>query len=118
MTTNFWHKNVKCYGLKQVMWQTDFEFIYVLNKFWTISETCKNMYFIDKICFKTPPMDNILPYLFYTNVKTIKHNKNIFEKKMVKYSHHEHKTFILTHVLFILDYQSYQTKQLDCILNY
>jgi len=25
-------------------------------------------------------MDNILPHLFYTNAKTIQHNKNIFEK--------------------------------------
>jgi hypothetical protein len=51
LTTNFWHKNVKCYELKQVMWQTDLEFIYVLNKIWTISQTCKNMDFINKNYF-------------------------------------------------------------------
>ncbi len=29
-------------------------------------------------CLETPPMDNIYPYLFYTNVKTTMHNKNVF----------------------------------------
>lgn len=38
------------------------------------------MDFINKNCLKTPPTDNILPYLFYTNVKTIECNKCIFEK--------------------------------------
>ncbi len=80
MTTDFWHKNVSFYELRQVMWQTDFEFIYVLNKSRTISQNCRNMDFINKNCFKTLPMDNILPYLFYTNVKTIGCNKGIFEK--------------------------------------
>jgi hypothetical protein len=87
LTTNFWCKNVKFYELKQVMWQSNFELINILNKFWTTLKTFKDIEFIKNICFKTPPIDNILPYLFYTNAKTIQHNKNIFEKKMIKYLH-------------------------------
>jgi hypothetical protein len=87
LTTNFWCKNVKFYELKQVMWQSNFELIDILNKFWTTLQTFKDIEFIKNICFKTPPIDNILPYLFYTNTKTIQHNKKIFEKKMIKYSH-------------------------------
>ncbi len=37
---------------------------------------CKN---INKICLKPLPKDNALPYLFYTNVKTTKHNNKFFE---------------------------------------
>ncbi len=44
-------------------------------------QTFKDIEFIKNICFKTLPIDNILPYLFYTNAKTIQHNKNICEKK-------------------------------------
>jgi hypothetical protein len=33
----FWHKNVKCYELKQIMQQNDVDFIDILNKFITIS---------------------------------------------------------------------------------
>jgi hypothetical protein len=31
--------------------------------------------FINIICLRPPPIDNILPHLFYTNLKTIAHNK-------------------------------------------
>ncbi len=37
--TNFGHENVKCYELKQVMWQNDLEFINILNKFRTTLQT-------------------------------------------------------------------------------
>jgi hypothetical protein len=30
-------------------------------------------------CFQIPPIDNTLPYLFYTNVKTTMHNKKTFQ---------------------------------------
>jgi hypothetical protein len=74
-------KNVKCYELKQVMWENDLEFISILDKFSTTPQTTKDIEFFDKICLKIPPIDNTLPYLIYTNAKTIQHNKNIFEKK-------------------------------------
>jgi hypothetical protein len=75
-------KNVKCDELKQVVWQNDFEFISILEKVSTTPQNSKDMEFFNKISLKTPPIDNTLPYLFYTNAKTIQHNKNIFEKKL------------------------------------
>jgi hypothetical protein len=33
-------------------------------------------------CWKTLLMDNILPYLCYTNVKTTMHNKNVFQNTL------------------------------------
>jgi hypothetical protein len=100
------------------MWQIDLEFIYVLNKFRTISQTCKNMDFINRNCFKTPLMDNILPYLFYTNVKTIECNKSIFEKTpsetFTLFSQDMH----FDTCLFILDCWWYQAKQLGCTMNF
>jgi len=80
LTTIFLCENVKFYELKQLMWQNDFEFMNILNRFRTTLQTFKDIEFINNIFFKTPPIDNILPYLFHTNAKTIQHNKNIFEK--------------------------------------
>jgi hypothetical protein len=42
----------------------------------------KNLNFINVICLKPPPIDNILPHLFYTNLKTIAHNKIVYDKMM------------------------------------
>jgi hypothetical protein len=33
-------------------------------------------------CLKTPPMDKIVSYLFFTNVKTTMHNKNVFQNTL------------------------------------
>ncbi len=40
------------------MKQNDINFINILNRFWTTSQTFENINFINKICFKTPHMDN------------------------------------------------------------
>jgi hypothetical protein len=76
--TNLWHENIKCYELKQVMRQNDINFINILNRFRTTSQTFENINFINIYIFKAPPMDNTLPYLFYTNAKTTTHNNNVF----------------------------------------
>ncbi len=55
------HKNVKCYELKQIMWQNDLEFINILNRFQTTSQAYEDTNFINKICCKWPPIDNTLP---------------------------------------------------------
>jgi hypothetical protein len=34
----------------------------------------KDLTFINVICLKPPLIDNILPHLIYTNLKTIAHN--------------------------------------------
>jgi hypothetical protein len=49
------------------MRQNDINFINILNRFLTTSQTFEDIDFVNKICFKTPAMDNTLPYLFYTN---------------------------------------------------
>ncbi len=51
------------------MKQNDINFINILNRFRTTSQTFEDINFINKVCFKAPCMDNILPYLFNTNVK-------------------------------------------------
>jgi hypothetical protein len=33
LTPNFWMENTKCYELKQVMYQSDEQFINILNRF-------------------------------------------------------------------------------------
>jgi hypothetical protein len=60
------------------MWQNDLEFINILNRFQTSSQIIKDINFINKLCYKKPPINN-LPHLFYINVITIQHNKKIFE---------------------------------------
>jgi hypothetical protein len=37
---------------------------------------------MNNFCLKPPPMDNILPHLFYTNLKTTAHNKNVHDKAL------------------------------------
>jgi hypothetical protein len=59
-----WHENTKCY-----------EFINILNRFWTLSQTTKDINFINKNCYRIPPINNTLPHLFYINAKIIQHNK-------------------------------------------
>jgi hypothetical protein len=60
------------------MRQSNINFINTLNRFPTTSQTFEVIHFINKFCFKTPPMDNISPYLFNMNVKTTTHNNNAF----------------------------------------
>jgi len=64
------------------MRQIDTNFINILNQFRTTSKTHDNINFINQICLKKPPLDTTLPYLFYTNVKTIEHNKKTFQNTL------------------------------------
>jgi hypothetical protein len=93
---NFWHENIKCY-----------ESINILNRFWTLSQTTKDITFINKFCYRKPPINITLPHLFYINAKIIQHNKNIFENTSSETFAFFCKMFILKHVPFILDYQQY-----------
>jgi len=70
---------VPCYELKQVIQQNNIDFIDVLNRFRTTSQITTNIKFMNQNCLKIPPIDNNLPYLFYTNVKTTIYNKKKFE---------------------------------------
>jgi hypothetical protein len=78
LTPNFWMEKIKCYELKQVMPQSDEQFINILNQFQT---TTQSQYYIDTInsqCFCTPLEDPKFPYLFYTNESRLKHNESTF----------------------------------------
>jgi hypothetical protein len=61
-------------------------------------------------CLKTPPMDNILPYLFNTNVKTTMHNKNVFQNTLCETFTFLTRDVLLKHALLILNYQIYHLK--------
>jgi hypothetical protein len=65
-----------------MMQQDDINFINILNRFRTASQTIENIKCMNNNFLKTPLMDNILPYLFYTNVKTTIHNKNVFQNTL------------------------------------
>ncbi len=60
------------------MWQYDINFINILNRFKTASQTIENIKCMNNNCLKTALMNNTLPYLFFTNVNTTMHNKNVF----------------------------------------
>jgi hypothetical protein len=78
--TIIWHENIKCCELIQwVMWQNDITFINILNRFWIVSQTFGRVKFIVKVCLRLPPIDATISHLFYTNVKTILHNKEYKE---------------------------------------
>ncbi len=64
------------------MRQNDINFINIWNRFRIVSQTIKDMKCMNNNCLKTPPMDNTLSHLFYTNVKTIMHNKNVFQNTL------------------------------------
>jgi hypothetical protein len=59
------------------MQQNDLQVINILYRLQITSHTSKDISFINQICLRTPPIDNTLPHLFYTNAKTIEHNKII-----------------------------------------
>jgi hypothetical protein len=46
------------------------------------SHTFKGITLINQICLRTPLINNTLPHLFYTNAKTIEHNKIIFKNTL------------------------------------
>jgi hypothetical protein len=69
------------------MYQNDLQIINILNRFRITSHTFEDMSFINQICLRTPPIDNTLPHLFYTNAKTIEHNKIILQNTLGQNSH-------------------------------
>jgi hypothetical protein len=80
LATKYWHENVKCYELHKIMRQIDVHFINILVRFQTVSRTNENIHFMNNFCLRSPLMDNTLPHLFYTNLRTIAHNEIIYDK--------------------------------------
>jgi hypothetical protein len=103
----FWHENVKCYEL---------HFINIVNRFQIASQTNEYIHFTNNFCLRPPPMDNTLPHLFYTNLKTIADNKIVYEKNLVKHLNFLQKIFILKHVL-ISNCQCYHLTLVASIMN-
>jgi hypothetical protein len=75
LTPIFWMEKIKCYELKQIMHQSDEQFINILNHFRTATQSQSNINTINSQCFCTPPKDPKIPYLFYTNEARLKHNE-------------------------------------------
>jgi hypothetical protein len=71
-------EKIKCYELKQIMCQSDEQFINILNQFQTITQLKLDVDTINNQCFHTPPYDPNFPYLFYTNEAKQKHNELAF----------------------------------------
>jgi hypothetical protein len=78
LTPNFWMEKIKCNELKQVMHQSDEQFINILNWFQTITQLQLDVDNINNQCFCTPPNDPKFPYLFYTNEAKQNHNESVF----------------------------------------
>ncbi len=75
---NFWMEKKKCYELKQVMHQSDEQFINILN--WFQIATHLQVY-VDNItnqCVCTPSNNPKFSYLFYMNETRQKHNESTF----------------------------------------
>jgi hypothetical protein len=71
-------EKMKCYGLKQVMHQSDEQFINILNRFQTATQLQLDVDNINNQCFCTPQNDPKFPYLFYMNEAKQKHNELAF----------------------------------------
>jgi hypothetical protein len=64
---NFWKEKIKCYELKQVMRQSDEQFINILNQNLIATQFQLDVYTINNQCFHKLPNDQNFPYLFYMN---------------------------------------------------
>ncbi len=71
-------EKIKHYELKEIMHQSDEQFIKILNQFWTTTQSQFDIDIINSQCFCTPLEDPKLPYLFYTNETRLKHNELTF----------------------------------------
>jgi hypothetical protein len=78
LAPNFWMEKIKCYELKQVMLQSDEQFINILNWFQIATQLQLDVNNIINQCFCTPSKDPKLSYLFYMNGTKKKHNESTF----------------------------------------
>jgi uncharacterized protein YdeI (YjbR/CyaY-like superfamily) len=71
-------EKIKCYELKQVMRQSDEQFINILNQFRIATQLQADVDTIINQCFRTLPNDPKFSYLFYINESKQKHNESAF----------------------------------------
>jgi hypothetical protein len=110
-TPNFWMERIKCYELKQIMRQNDEEFINILNRFQTTTQSQFDIDSISSQCFLTPPQDPKLPYLFYTNEASLNTMKQVSYKVMEMCTYFVQKI----HVLNYFNCKMIQISRLDYI---
>jgi hypothetical protein len=108
LVPNFWMEKIKCYELKQIMCQSDEQFINILNWFWIATQLQSNVDTINNQHFCTPPNDPKFPYLFYTNEAKQKDNELVFFKVEGMYSYCVHMIDIMIHVLNHFNYKIYK----------
>jgi hypothetical protein len=60
-------EKIKCYELKQIMHQSDEQFVNILNWFQIVTQLQSDVDTINNQCFRTPPNDPKFSYLFYMN---------------------------------------------------
>lgn len=85
LAPSFWHTRVKGYKLVQIMQQSDLVFFEILNKFRTISQTAKDIEYINDLYFRLPPKDPTIPRLFYTSILVQTDNNMIIPKHKVQH---------------------------------
>jgi hypothetical protein len=71
-------EKIKCYELKQVMHQSDEQFINILNRFRIATRLQLDVDTINNQCFRTSSNDPKFPYLFYMNEAKQKHDELTF----------------------------------------
>jgi hypothetical protein len=71
-------EKIICYELKQVMRQSDEQFLNILNQFGTTTQLQLDVNTINDQFFLTPPNGPKFAYLFYTNEAKQKHNESTF----------------------------------------
>ena len=74
---NFWKHNVKCFELKQVMSEESKDFVSILNRIRTCSQTKEITFYLTNHCYKSPANDPMFPYIFYLNKDVQEHNRNM-----------------------------------------
>lgn len=74
---NFLKDMVTCYQLQTTMRQKNVLFISILNKMQTNSQTNYEIEYVNKKCFRQPPIDPTFPYLFHTNKLVNLHNQRM-----------------------------------------
>ena len=75
----FWLENVLCFKLQTIVRQTHQQFISILNHTRIGKQNDKDLSYLNMTCYKTPPNNQKLPYLFHRNSIVDEHNKRMLD---------------------------------------
>jgi hypothetical protein len=93
-------EKIKCYELKQIMHQSDEQFVDILSRLWTIAQLRLDVNTINNQCFYTPSTNPNFPYLFYMKEAKQKHNESTFLRSEGMDSYCMHNINIMIHVFY------------------